>query len=131
MWNELIHGALGAVVLLDPRRFQDCFAALDFFEKTSVPFVVAVNQFDAAPYHTAEEIRDALAIGDHVPVLGCDARSGESVREVLVALVEYVLAIRERRVITGRASEDSHANRAPPIKTGTSIATGAAPLPGH
>ncbi len=80
MWDDLVDGALGAVVLLDTRRIQDCFAAVDFFESRGVPFVAVVNQFDDAGSYTLEEVRDALALPAHVPLVRADARSRESVR---------------------------------------------------
>ena len=62
MWDDLVDGALGAVVLLDTRRIQDCFAAVDFFESRGVPFVAVVNQFDDAGSYSLEEVRDALSL---------------------------------------------------------------------
>jgi signal recognition particle receptor subunit beta len=91
MWDELCRGALGAIVLADTRRLQDCFAAVEFFERRGVNFLVAVNQFDGAFHYEAEELRDALDIAAHVPILICDARRPESAKGVLIALVEHVL----------------------------------------
>ena len=94
MWDQLARGALGAVVLVDVRRLTDCFAPLDYFEDTKLPFVVVVNQFDGAPVYPSEAIRDALAVGPSVPVLACDARQREGAKQVLIALVEHVAAVR-------------------------------------
>ena len=92
MWDELAFGALGAVVLADTRRLADCFAAVDYFERRETPFIVAANCFDGAPQYDPVEIRDALDLDPDVPVLLCDARRRESVKEVLVASVTHSLA---------------------------------------
>src|SRR6202789_3492025 len=89
MWKELSVGALGAVVLADTRRLDDCFGAVDFFEPRSIPFIVAVNCFDGAARYDDNELRQALDIGGHVPVQLCDARDRASSKQVLVRLLEY------------------------------------------
>ncbi|AFR10297.1 MULTISPECIES: GTP-binding protein [Nocardiopsis] len=91
MWDELVEGALGAVVLADTRRLDTCFHAVDFFEQRGVPFVVAVNRFDGSTPYRAEEVREALDLSDAVPVLVADARERESAKEVLVSLVTHVI----------------------------------------
>lgn len=91
LWDDLVDGALGAVVLVDTRRIEDCFPALDYFEDYGTPFLLAVNQFEGAPRFDLAEVREALDVADHVPVLGCDARRRESVKSVLLALTEEVL----------------------------------------
>jgi uncharacterized protein len=91
MWDDLVDGALGAVVLLDTRRIEDCFAAIDFFENRGVPFVAVVNQFPDAGTHPLEEIRDALVLPPHVPLVRADARSRESVKLVLIALLDHLV----------------------------------------
>jgi signal recognition particle receptor subunit beta len=96
-WDDLVRGAIGAVVLVDTRRLADCFAAIDFFEHRRLPYLVAVNAFDGVQYHSAQDIREALAIGPEVPVVVCDARARESVKQVLISLVEYVLTLRRAR----------------------------------
>lgn len=93
MWEELAQGALGAVVLADTRRLADSFDAIDFFESRGVPFVVAVNCFDGQLTHRAEDVRVALDVAEGVPVLLCDARQRESVKEVVVELVSLVLRL--------------------------------------
>jgi signal recognition particle receptor subunit beta len=90
-WDELSRGAIGAVVMADVRRLDDAFAAIDFFEHRAIPHVIAINQFDGAPLHGHEEIRDALSVRDDVPVLICDARQRESSKRVLVTLVEHAV----------------------------------------
>ena len=91
MWNDLIQGALGAVVLVDSRRIEDSFPALDYFESRSVPFVVAVNRFGGQMFHTVEEVREALSISSHVPVVSTDARGRVAVKETVLSLLDVVL----------------------------------------
>jgi signal recognition particle receptor subunit beta len=91
MWDELAIGAIGAVVLADTRRVADCFASIDYFERNGTPFVIAVNCFDDAPRFQPEDIRIALSLGPEVPIVLCDARQRESVKQVLVSLVKYVM----------------------------------------
>ncbi|MFI5570146.1 GTP-binding protein [Streptomyces sp. NPDC051740] len=97
MWEELAAGALCAVVLADTRRLPDCFPAVDHFERSGLPFVVAVNCFEGARRYPAETVRQALALGPHVPVLLCDARLRASVKETLIQAVEHVLAVETPR----------------------------------
>ncbi|NAS22856.1 ATP-binding protein [Herbidospora sp. NEAU-GS84] len=89
MWDELAIGALGAVVLADTRRLGDAFPAVDFFEQRRIPYMVAVNLFDGARRHDPVVIRRALAVPEHVPLVPCDARERESVKEVLLTLVRH------------------------------------------
>jgi signal recognition particle receptor subunit beta len=96
MWDELSAGALCAVVLADTRRLAASFPAVDYFEKRRLPFVVAVNCFDGARRFPSETVRAALSLGPDVPVLLCDARQRNSVREVLVGAVEHVLRTEDR-----------------------------------
>jgi len=91
MWDELAVGALGAVVLTDTRRLADCFPAVDYFERRQIPFIVAVNCFDGSITHNPDDIRVALDLDPGFPVVLCDARGKDSAKEVLIALVEYVL----------------------------------------
>ncbi|ELS57464.1 ATP/GTP-binding protein [Streptomyces sp. ISL-22] len=92
MWNDLAIGALGAVVLVDVRRPESSFAAIDFFERRNIPFVVGVNGFHGEHPYPAEEIREALALPEHVRVLLCDARERDSCRDVLIALIDQLIA---------------------------------------
>lgn len=94
-WDELAYGATGAVVLADTRRLKTSFAAIDFFERREIPFIVAVNCFDDAPMYRIDELRHALDLSDHVPMLLCDARRRESSKEALVALLEHVIDLEE------------------------------------
>lgn len=91
LWDELATGALGAVVLADTRRLEDCFAAVDYFERRSIPFAVAVNCFEGSRTFPASAVRDALDLDEHVPVVMCDARNRESAKEVLISVVEHAL----------------------------------------
>ncbi len=92
MWDDLSYGALGAVVLADTRRLADCFASVDYFEKRRLPFAVAINCFEGADRYDPAEVRAALDLGPRVPVVLCDAREMGSVKNVLVTLVEHILA---------------------------------------
>lgn len=92
MWDDLVDGAMGAVVLLDTRRIEECFAAVDYFESRGVPFIAAVNQFPDSGSHSLEEVREALALPMHVPLVRADARSRDSVKMVLIALLEHLLS---------------------------------------
>jgi hypothetical protein len=91
LWDELADGALGAVVLADTRRLDSCFAAVDFFERRGLPFVVGVNCFDGAYRYGTEEVRGALDLDPDVPMLLCDARDKESTKQVLVRLLEHLM----------------------------------------
>ena len=92
MWDELAYGALGAVVLGDVRRLDDCFPSVNYFETRELPFIVAVNCFDDAPRYDLAEIRLALDLDDDVPLVLCDARDQSSVKETLIRLVESIAA---------------------------------------
>jgi len=91
MWDELAIGAIGAVVLADTGRVADCFASIDYFEHNEIPFIIAVNCFDGAPRFEPEDIRIALSLGPGVPIVLCDVRQRDSVKQVLVSLVRYVM----------------------------------------
>ncbi|MFD8724090.1 ATP/GTP-binding protein [Streptomyces sp. NPDC059629] len=92
MWNDLVNGAMGAVVLVDTRRLEVSFASIDFFESRGIPFVVGVNCFHGVRDRTAEEIRAALALDPQVPLVLCDARDRADGRDVLLALVDHLMA---------------------------------------
>ncbi|HXV92062.1 MAG TPA: ATP/GTP-binding protein [Pseudonocardia sp.] len=98
MWDDLALGALGALVVVDSRRLDDCYPALDYFESRRIPFVVGVNRFDGQLAYDLPAIRWALAIGEHVPVVAFDARSRTSVRDTLVAVAESALRQARRAV---------------------------------
>ncbi|MEU3046978.1 ATP/GTP-binding protein [Streptomyces sp. NPDC006984] len=91
MWDDLVRGAIGAVVLADTRRLPDCFPALDYFESCGLPYVVAVNHFEGTPPYEAEDVREALTVPSRVPVVIMDARDRAAVVEALLALVGHAL----------------------------------------
>jgi signal recognition particle receptor subunit beta len=91
MWDDLVRGAIGAVILVDVRRLQDSFAAVDFFEARKLPFLIAINEFDGGRRHPPQEVRKALALADHIPVVTVDARDRHSARAALIAITEYSL----------------------------------------
>jgi len=91
MWDELIRGAVGAVVMVDTRRITDAFAPLDYFENRRLPYLVALNCFDGAPRYDTEEVREALAIPAKVPLLLTDAREREAVKQTLIAITQHAM----------------------------------------
>ena len=98
MWDDLIKGALGALVVVDTARIDDCYPAVDYFERAGLPFVVGVNTFNGQMNYSLEEVRWALAVRDDVPVLAYDARFRASVRDALLVVLDQALdkAIRAR-----------------------------------
>ena len=91
MWDDLVRGAIGAIILVDVRRLQDSFAAVDFFEARHLPFLIAINEFDTAPKYPAYAVRKALALRDNIPVITVDARDRHSAKAALIAITEYAL----------------------------------------
>jgi signal recognition particle receptor subunit beta len=91
MWDDLIRGALGALVVVDTNRIDDCYPAVDYFERAGLPFVVGVNTFDGQLGYHLDEVRWALAIRDDVPVLSFDARFRGSVRDALLVVLDQAL----------------------------------------
>ncbi|MDA0647257.1 MULTISPECIES: GTP-binding protein [Nonomuraea] len=94
MWDDLVRGAIGAVVLVDTRRLADSFPAIDYFEEAQLPFIVGVNGWDGQYPHPDSEVRDALSLVPHIPLIRLDARSKESVKGALIHLVEHALTVR-------------------------------------
>jgi uncharacterized protein len=92
MWDDLSVGALGALVIVDSRRLDDCYPAVDYFERLRLPFVVAVNLFDGRMAHDLPSIRWALAIDEAVPIVKFDARDRLSVRDALLVVLDQALA---------------------------------------
>jgi signal recognition particle receptor subunit beta len=92
MWGDLVRGALGALVIVDTRRMDDCYPAVDYFEKAGLPFVVGVNMFGGELAHEPDDIRWALAIADEVPLVMFDARDRLSVRDALLAVLRNTFA---------------------------------------
>jgi signal recognition particle receptor subunit beta len=93
MWNDLVRGAIGAIVLADTRRMDACFPAVDFFERRGVPFIIGVNQFPDAHTYGDQQIRDSLELSEQIPVVTLDARDATSSTNALVSLVDYRLAL--------------------------------------
>ncbi|CAM5511898.1 MULTISPECIES: GTP-binding protein [Streptomyces] len=93
MWDDLVRGAIGAVVLADTRRLSDCFPALDYFESCGLPYVVAVNHFDGSTKFEPDDVREALTVPPQIPVIVMDARMRVSAVETLLALVGHALDV--------------------------------------
>jgi signal recognition particle receptor subunit beta len=91
MWDDLVRGAIGAIVMADTRRLEDCFPALDYFESCALPYVVAVNHFEGTTKYEVEDVREALSVPAHVPVVIMDARERITVAESLLTLVGHAL----------------------------------------
>ena len=91
MWDDLVRGAIGAVVLVDTGRLEQCFDAVDYFESRGIPFVVAVNCFDGVARHALEDVREALAVRPETPLFYTDARSRQATKQGLVALVSHAM----------------------------------------
>ncbi|WP_329401718.1 GTP-binding protein [Streptomyces melanogenes] len=91
MWDDIVRGAIGAVVLADTRRLSDCFPALDYFESCDLPYIVAVNHFEGTESFEPEDVREALTVPPHVPVVIMDARDKITVIESLLSLVGHAL----------------------------------------
>ncbi|MFJ2192656.1 GTP-binding protein [Kitasatospora sp. NPDC087861] len=122
LWDRLFSGALGAVVLVDTRRLEDSWYAIDRLEHHGTPFIVARNNF-GEPTHTLEQIRDALDLAAEVPLVDCDARDRESGKRVLIELVRHLTALAE-------AAATPEAGAAAPLAAATPLAGAAAPLAG-
>jgi signal recognition particle receptor subunit beta len=91
MWDDLVRGAIGAVVLVDTRRLEESFAAVDFFEARNLPFLIAVNVFENAPTYAVEDLREALSVPPGVPIINVDARQRDSAKNALIAIASYAL----------------------------------------
>jgi signal recognition particle receptor subunit beta len=95
MWDDLSHGALGVIILADVRRLADCFPSIDYFERRKMPFIVALNCFAGSRSYHEAEVRQALDLDTHIPIVRCDARHRGSSRDVLVTLVDQAIAVAE------------------------------------
>jgi signal recognition particle receptor subunit beta len=93
MWDDVVRGAIGAVVMADTRRLEDCFPALDYFESSGLPYIVAVNHFEGTHEYAAEEVRDALSVPEEIPVVVMSALKRVSVIETLLVLVGHALDV--------------------------------------
>ncbi len=98
MWDELVLGALGAVVLADTRRLAACFPAIAYFERRAIPFIVALTRVEGSRHYSVEEVRVALDLDPGLPIIMCDARSRESAKEVLITLITHVLSVADEPV---------------------------------
>jgi uncharacterized protein len=98
MWDDITHGAIAAIVLVDTRRLADSFSSIDYFEARGIPFLVAINQFDGTRQHAPQEVREALALAPGISVTTCDARSRESTKQVLIAASEHALTQLDTRL---------------------------------
>jgi signal recognition particle receptor subunit beta len=92
MWDDLIQGAIGAVVLVDTRRLADSFPAVDYFENAGLPFLIAVNGFHERFPHDAGDVQEALSVSPAVPIIRCDARRRASTKKTLISLVQHAMA---------------------------------------
>lgn len=101
MWDDLCRGTLGALVLVDTRRIDECFPAVDYFESRGIPFVVGVNNFEGAPRYPVDEVRESLGVAPHIPLVECDARAKDSAKMVLLTLLESLAS--QARVREGSA----------------------------
>lgn len=93
MWDELVRGAIGAVVLVDTNRLESCFAAIDYMEGKGIPFVVGLNAFDDVLSHAPDDVREALDISPEIPILITDARDRDAVKETMIDLVRYAISM--------------------------------------
>ncbi len=112
LWDDLAEGALGAIVLVDTRRIDQCFTAVEYFERRNTPFVVAVNPFEGVLDHELDEVAEALDIPAHVPVVACDARDRAAVKDALVELLHHLLRLH---------AEPAHAPAVPPPWPGVPV----------
>ena len=93
MWDDMVSGALGAIILVDTRRLDDGYPALDYFETRRIPFIVVVNNFEGAPRHDLDEVRYALNIADDIEMVEVDARRTEPVKEAIITLLNHLLSL--------------------------------------
>ena len=93
MWDDLIQGAIGAVVLVDTRRLADSFPAIDYFEAADLPFIVAINGFHDEFPHGVQDVREALAVSPNVPITQCNALKRSSTKSALITLVEHAMTL--------------------------------------
>jgi hypothetical protein len=98
MWDDIVQGAIAAVVLVDTERLADGFSAVDYFESRNIPFLVAVNHFEGTRRFTTDEVREALVLKPHIQILNCDARSRESTKQVLIKASEHALSALDARL---------------------------------
>lgn len=121
MWEDITAGALGALILVDTRRLDECFNAIDFFEQRNVPFVIGLNQFDGAPSHSIEDIREALDLDPSNPIVRTDARDSDVAIDTLVQLLSHILTTLSNRSASAAqapvAAAPAPADREAPVVT--------------
>ncbi len=100
MWDELVRGAIGAVVLVDTNRLDACFPAIDYMEQKGVPFIVGLNTFDGVLNHEPDAVREALDIDSSIPILTTDARDRDTVKETMIELVKFAIAMSSASLVT-------------------------------
>jgi hypothetical protein len=93
MWDDLVKGAIGAVVMVDTTRLADCFPAIDYFEEQQIPFVIAINCFHGQVTHEVNDVRQALSVKEKVPMILVDARNRDSCKGALISLVQHAMAL--------------------------------------
>jgi uncharacterized protein len=91
MWDDLVRGAIGAVVLADTRRLADSFGPIDYFEERRLPYIIGMNCFEGVPQYPVEDVREAMAIPAEVPIVKCDARKRESTKQALITMVQHAM----------------------------------------
>ena len=77
--------------MVDTNRIDDCYPAVDYFERAGLPFVVGINTFNGQMSYSVDEVRWALAVRDDVPVVSFDARFRASVRDALLVVLDQAL----------------------------------------
>jgi signal recognition particle receptor subunit beta len=110
MWDDLVKGAIGAVVLVDTRRLADCFPAIDYFEEARLPFIVGINGFDGYYPHAADEVRDALTLSPEIPIVQVDARDRASTKSTLITLVEHAITVGDPEGAAGQPTSTGGQN---------------------
>ena len=123
MWEDITAGALGALILVDTRRLDECFNAIDFFEQRSIPFIVGLNQFDGAPEHGIEDIREALDLDPQNPIVRTDARDSDNAIDTLVQLLTHIL-----HSLSAKAAPAPKPTREAPVVTSDMRSAAAAAL---
>jgi signal recognition particle receptor subunit beta len=95
MWQILAEGMIGFIVLVDasrPESYAEARDILGFFtDVAEVPFVVAVNKGGDHPDGGVARARSEVGLPDGVRCVAVDARDKDSVRGVLLALLEAAL----------------------------------------
>jgi uncharacterized protein len=96
MWDILAEGMLGFVLMVDAQAHGGTAEAerirRHFAQLADVPFVVMVNKATGRQADVEAALRTRLDIPADVPVVVGDARSRESVKQVLLTLLRQVLA---------------------------------------